>query len=129
MGLLDGFEVIDTITGSPTMSITKNGISFNKTTLEKLACPEYVRALIDKTNKKIAIVPCGKTDRGSRSFYKVGKDTSNGARWNNYDLKQTIETLMKWNLEEESWKITGLYSEEDNALIFDLSNAVDNSRT
>lgn len=123
MGMLDGFEVIDAVYGVPSVSITKNGISFNKTTLEKLNCPEYAKALIDKQGKRIAIVPCGEAEKGARIFFKNGRDTSNGVRWNNYDLRTTVERMMGWNLADGGWKIAGLYSEEDDALIFDLKEA------
>lgn len=123
MSLLDKFEIIDSVTGVPSISITKNGISFNKGTLEKLARPAYVQALIDKQNKQIAIVPCDENDRGSRFFYKEGRDTANGVRWNNFDLRTTVETMMGWDLSDGGWKSAGIFSEEDNALIYDLNSA------
>lgn len=129
MGILDGFELVEPISGAPTMTVTKNGVSFNKTTLEKLGCPEYVQVLIDKIGKRIAIVPCLHRDKGSRPFYKPGKETSNGVRWNNYDLKSTIETMMGWNLMMCSWKVTGVYSEEVHALLFNLVDAEDSTRS
>lgn len=120
MSLLDGFEVIETVTGIPTMSITRNGITFNKTVLEKLSRPEFAKAMIDKQGKQMAIVPCDKDDRGCRTFYKNGREIANGVRWNNHDLKATLETLMGWNLESQGWKSTGVYLENENAMLFDL---------
>lgn len=128
MSLLEAFEVVDAVTGMPTVSITKNGIAFNKTVLEKMGCPEYVRAMIDKPGKRIAIAPCEKEDRGSRAFYKRGRNTANGVRWNNFDLRTTIETMMGWALADQGWKASGFYSEEDNAIIFDLNSAEPLSR-
>lgn len=123
MGLLDNFEIVDAITGTPNISITRSGIAFSKAAIEKLKCPEFVSVLIDKSGKRIAIQTCNKNDRGARSFYKAGRDTAKGVRWNNYDLKTILEQMMNWNLEESGWKISGEYSDEDNALIFDLNNA------
>lgn len=123
MGLLDGFKVIDAVTGVPSVSITKNGIAFNKTVVEKMGCPSYVCAMIDKENKRFAIVPCEKDAKGHRAFYKKGRSTSYGVRWNNADLRMTIEMLMDWNLEESSWKVVGTYYEEENVLMFDLKEA------
>ena len=128
MGLLDDFELVDSVSGIPSVSITKNGISFNKSTIEKLHCPEHVKLYLDRIGKRFAIVPCNKGDNGYRAFYRKEKDTANGVRWNNYDLRTTIAGLTGWNLEEHGWKICGLYSEEDNALIFDLNKAEPLSR-
>lgn len=128
MSMLDGFEIIDTVSGVPSVSITKNGVSFNKSTIEKLHCPEYVVSLLDRTGCRFAIVPCSPNDRGARSFYKKDKELSYGVRWNNYDLRSTLETLMEWNLNNCGWKIAGTYSEADDALIFDLRNAEPLSR-
>lgn len=128
MGLLDDFKIVDVINGAPTMSITRNGVSFNKTTIEKLAFPENVILLIDEPSKRLAITPCDKTQRGARAFFKPGRDSASGVRWNNYDLKSTIENMMSWDLSTQAWRVTGLFSAEDNALIFDLSQAEDNSK-
>lgn len=123
MSRLDGFEIINTVIGITNVSITKSGIAFSKASIEKLDCPEFVVALVDKQGKRIAIKPCAKGDKGARSFFKQGRDVSKGVRWNNFDLQTMIERMMNWNLEECGWKITGDYSDEDNALIFDLTKA------
>lgn len=128
MGFFDDFELLDPVNGIPSMSITKHGVSFNKSALEKLGCPENVKALLDKKGKRFAIISCEKEDRGARKFCKKGRDISNGVRWNNYDLKITLETLMGWNLAEQSWKSIGSYSEDERALIFDLLAVEDISR-
>lgn len=124
MGKLDDFVLVEAISGIPTVAMTKNGISFNKTTIEKLNRPEYVKVLIDRKGNRIAITPCDKNDRGARSFYKEGRDTANGVRWNNFDLKSIIQSMMRWNFEDKGRKAEGFYSDEDNALIFDLREAI-----
>jgi hypothetical protein len=123
MGLLDSFEVLENVTGAPYLSITKNGVSFNKCVLEKMGCPQYVKALIDRDGKRMAIVACDGKDRASRAFYKDGRDTSYGVRWNNYDLKQTIENMMGWDLLDGSWKVFGEFFRDDCAMIFDFMQA------
>lgn len=120
MSLLDGFELLETITGVPSMSISKNGVSFNRAAIEKLGCPRYVLTLIDKQGCRFAIVECSKNDRGARDFVKTERNISNGVRWNNHDLRATLEALMGWNLSADSWKVEGKFSDQDRALIFDL---------
>ena len=123
MSMLQGFEVVESINGILTMSVTKNGIAFNKTVLDKLGCPEKVVALINKETKCFAIQPCDESNQGARDFYNKNRRTSYGVRWNNQDLRSTIETIMDWNVQQQGWRIKGVYSEDDNAVVFDLNKA------
>ena len=95
--MLEGFEPLRLVTGIPTMSITKNGVSFNKTSIEKLGCPPYVIPMIDRQG--------------------------NGIRWNNNDLVATFENMMGWKIAYMGMKVRGKYSENDKAIIFNLESA------
>ena len=123
MGVWDGFEIFETVKGTPSMSVTKNGVAFNKTVVEKMHAPQYALPLIDRENKRFAVVACAGDERGAREFFKPGRELSYGARWNNHDLRSTIEGMMGWNLEANGWKAHGVYSEGKNGYIFDLSKA------
>lgn len=125
MDAWDGFEVLETVKGTPSMSVTKNGVAFNKTVVEKMRAPQFAVPLIDKSRKRFAVIACGENDRGSREFFKPGRDLSYGARWNNYDLRSTLEQMMGWDLSRAGQKIPGTYSEEKNGFIFDLMDAVE----
>ncbi|OZG57326.1 hypothetical protein BTIS_1420 [Bifidobacterium tissieri] len=121
MGLLDSFEVLPYVTGVPTMSVTKDGINFNKTVVEKLCSPAFVVVLVDKTNLKLALTPCDEKAQGARPFLRDGRSARAGVRWNNTDLKDSIQTITGWDLEDKGRKVGGRYYPEDNALIFDLT--------
>ncbi|KAB5605777.1 hypothetical protein [Bifidobacterium jacchi] len=122
MGLLDSFEVMPYVTGVPSMSITKDGINFNKTVVEKLDSPAYVQVLVDKTGLKIAVIPCNKDAQDARPFLRDGRSARAGVRWNNTDLKDTLQTLGNWNLEEKGCKVAGRFYPDDHAMIFDLND-------
>ena len=121
--MLEGFEVLSPVVGAPAMSVTDAGISFNKTAVEKLELAEFVKVLINRSANQIAIVPCSEEDDGSRSFLKKGRESKNGVRWNNYDLKSEISQLMNWDLKNSGKKIKGDYLKAENALLFDLNRA------
>ncbi|KFI86722.1 MULTISPECIES: hypothetical protein [Bifidobacterium] len=128
MGLLDSFDVVPFVTGVSSMSVTKDGVSFNKTAIEKLGSPEYVQVLIDKANHRLAIVPCETGDEGARPFLRKGRTARAGVRWNNTDLKESIQGLTKWDLEQAGHKITGQFFPDDHAMVFDLDDSAEIGR-
>lgn len=121
--MLEGFEPIKLVTGTPTMSVTKNGVAFNKTAVEKLGCPPFAIPMIDRAGSRFAIVARDYEENDTKRFYQKGRDTSNGVRWNNNDLIATFESMMGWNIEQMGVKVKGVYSEIDRAIIFDLHEA------
>lgn len=124
--MLTGFEPLVIASGLPRISITKNGLSFNKASVEKMERASYVCALIDRSGRRIAIVPDEGEDAPNRmEFFKKGADISNGVRWNSGDLKQTIQGLMGWNLDVAGYRVEGEYDAENRAIIFNLDDAVE----
>lgn len=121
MGLLDAFEVMPYVTGIPSMSVTKDGVSFNKATVEKLGSPAYVLILVDKAGNRLAAKPCEETTQGARPFLREGRSSRAGVRWNNTDLKDSIQKLTHWELDENGYKVTGDFFPDDNVMVFDLS--------
>lgn len=121
--MLDGFETIKLVTGTPTMSVTKNGVSFNKTAIEKLGKPSYVIPMLDRIRNRFAIVGVDYEVEDARKFYQSGRDTSQGVRWNNNDLISTLEAITAWNTTKTGMKVKGRYDEDDRAIIFNLDEA------
>lgn len=122
--MLDGFKVVNLTIGLPTLSITQNGVGFNKTAIIKMNYPEYVLLMINPNEKKVAIQECQENVDGAIQFYKDKK--KNGVvsvRWNNKDFLNTVSRMMDWNLEENGYRINAEYLEEENALVFDLKEA------
>lgn len=120
--MLTGFEPLTIASGSMRMTITKNGVSFSKGALEKLRCTEYVCPLIDRAGKRFAIVPCDMNDQNAKKFYRGGSK-ADGVRWNERDLILTFSNLIDKDLEKEGITVEGIYSEHEDALIFDFHDA------
>lgn len=123
MSILTGFVPFDFSEGAPYVSITANGMTFNKSVSIKLNYPEYARLLINPDEKKIALVATTEDDKTGAKFCR-GKDAEIlSVRWNSKDLMSTIVRLMEWTLEERSFKVDGEHIPEENIMIFDLKSA------
>jgi len=121
--MLEGFKVINLTVGLPTISVTQNGVAFNKTTISKLEHPEYVLLMINTKDKKLAVQVCEEQTEGATPFYKQKRnDNVVSVRWNNKDLLNTIAKTMDWDL-SNGYRIVGDFLEDDKAMIFDLTKA------
>lgn len=121
--MLEGFKPIELMTGSPVLSVTSNGLSFNKNVANRMGRPEYIRFMINASTKQLAIQKTDETDAVGVQFIKKNIDNRNGVRYNNRDLENTIETLMGWDLSTKTYRIDGIYQEDDHAMIFNLLTA------
>ena len=125
MSVLDGFKSFNFNEGTPYVSVTKNGITFNKGTVMKLQYPEYVVLFIDFNSKQIAIQVCEKSTENSVLFCSAEKRSSKvlSVRWNARDLLNTIKEITGWDLSQKSYKAEGKLVPEEKVMIFDLSSA------
>lgn len=122
--MLSGFKPISITSGFPTLTLTKNGVGFNKAAILKMDGPHFVRVAINAEKNMLALIPCGEDDEYATSFAKDGKKTIN-VRWNSRDFANTIAEMAKWDGASRGKKVTGQYYADENALIFDLNMAVD----
>ena len=71
---LSNFKTFDFSEGVPYISITSNGITFNKSVIMKMKYPTYVKLLINESDKQIAVQACDEMcirDRPYSSFCLV----------------------------------------------------------
>ena len=124
--MLEGFVVFNFNEGVPYVSITKNGITFNKGVVLKLGCPQYARLLINAERKQIALQICDERAENSVQFCSAEKRNSKvlSIRWNGRDLLNTIEGITGWSLSKESYKVEGKLLTEERAMLFDLNEAI-----
>ncbi len=125
MPLLDGFRPFNFNEGVPYVSVTVNGMTFNKSVVMKLAYPTHVVLLIDEVSKRIAIKKCDETAQNAVAFYKPKKTKVISVRWNGRDLLNTIEEMMGWDLSKMGYKADGFLLREEEAMVFDLSKAIE----
>ncbi len=118
-----GFKEFDFEEGMPYVSITKNGITFNKGVVMKLGRPSRVVLLINSESKQIAIRGCDENTPRSNAFYKENDRGVVSVRWNSKDLLSTLKDMMGWNLDRESYRVEGQLLKEEDAMLFDFNNA------
>ena len=124
--MFEEFVTFNFSEGLPTLSVTKNGLTFSKGTVIKMNYPEYAVLLIDKSGKRLAVKACRKEDNNAASFCSAEKKEKNdvlSVRWNSKDLLNTVASMMGWDLKLEAYKIEGQFIEEENAVLFDLNKA------
>ena len=123
--MLEGFEPIVFGNSSAVVSITKNGVTFNKTAFEKMNGTNYVTLLVNRDKKQFAIRQCAQNDANAMPFAAAIKPKAPSVRWNSKELLRLFSSLMSWDLEKCSgYKITGEYLKGDKALLFDLTDAI-----
>ena len=121
--MLEGFLEVPILQGSSFMSITDNGINFNKNVVKHMQGAEYIIILCNSNKKQIAIQKCGKGRENSIQFYRDEKNFVNGVRFNNREVVQMIVSMMDWNLKEFNYRVDGFLTEDKNSMIFDLNSA------
>lgn len=118
---LEEFKKINLAPGNPSISVTSNGVTFNKAAIVKLDEAEKVNLFINEEVKALAVAICTDEDK-ALNFFKKGKKVFS-VRWNNKDLLGSLEHLMGWNLKESGYRIQGTYDRDQSALFFDLKEA------
>lgn len=120
---LSKFKPFTMVTGKSFMTISKSGVSFSQAAVVELGKPEYVIILFDSANKKMAIKVARKDEENATTFFKKAKKSNLNVRWNNSLLKDKIESMMDWNIENHSYRVEGSYDSDSKAMIFDLASA------
>lgn len=124
MSVLDGFTAFNFNEGVPYISLTRNGLTFNKAVIMKLGYPSHVVLLMNEEKKQIAIQPCDEKTDNSTVFYKEGKRSNVlSVRWNGKDLLNTLQSMTGWDLETKSYRINGILLKDELAMLFDLNDA------
>ena len=124
MSFLDGFSVFNFSEGVPYVSITKNGVTFNKSVIMKLKYPKHVVLLINSKEKLLAIKVCSENTPNAVSFHNDEKQTNIlSVRWNSKDLLGNIKSMTGWDYSKESYRIEGTLIPEEDAMLFDLNQA------
>ena len=123
--MLEGFTVFNFNEGVPYVSVTKNGITFNKGVVMKLHYPAHVLLLVNANSKQIALQCCCEDTPNAAAFCSEEKRNSKvlSIRWNGRDLLNTIEDMTGWNLAKESYRVDGKLLPEEQAMLFDMSEA------
>jgi len=123
MAALAGFKAFNFNEGVAYVSITNNGVTFNRSVLLKLSCPTHVVLLINEEARQIAIQVCDESDANSVPFYKKKANDVLSVRWNARDLLNNLSAMMDWDLNKQSYRVEGVLLKDENAILFDFSKA------
>lgn len=123
MSFFEGFQTFNFDEGVPYVSVTKNGVTFNKAVIMKMGYPEYVVLLINAEEKKIALKKCTEETPNHASFYKENAKKILSVRWNAKDLLNTLQDMTGWDLAKNAYRIDGTLIKEEEAMLFDFANA------
>lgn len=123
MGVLEGFSAFNFEEGVPYVSVTINGVTFNKSVVMKLDYPTHALLLINETEKKVAVQACDEKTPNAAPFYKEKKSGVISVRWNGRDLLNTFQDIMGWNLKSDAYRIEGIHLKDERAILFDLTKA------
>ena len=121
--MLEGFVEVPILQGSSFLSVTSNGLNFNKNVVKHMRRAESVKILCNSSKKQLAIQKCGKGEENSISFYRDEKSLTNGIRFNNREVQQMIATMMNWNLSEYNYRADGFLADDCETMIFNLNCA------
>lgn len=121
--MLEGFKPVQLVSGRSFLSVTNNGLGFNKNIVIKMNKPRYVRFMIDDESLRLAIQAVTEKDDSTIKFYSEDMNINNGVRYHNRDLEHTIEMLMQWDLSLYNYRIDGYYVVEEAAMLFNLKEA------
>ena len=121
--MLEGFVEIPILQGSSFLSVTDNGLNFNKNVVKHMQRAESVKIFCNSSKKQIAIQKCDKNAENSIPFYRGEKNLTNGVRFNNREVQQMIATMMDWNLNEYNYRSDGFLADDGETMIFNLNCA------
>lgn len=101
----------------PKISITENGITFNKGVVEALNRPKFIQLLFDEENKLMAVKACTDAkEKNKVAFYKNEK--AKYVRLNHTTLNKYFESLLDADLHINIYKCCGEL--QDGVVMFDL---------
>ena len=129
--MLKNFEVIEIVKTVPHMDliIEPNKLRQTRGIVEALEYAPYVRYLLDHKGKKLAIQITNEKDPQKIKFSKpMAEQGQKAVLYQNADLVAVIRALMpEWDAEMK-YKVSGVYSKTDKAVIFDLTTAEEYAR-
>lgn len=105
------------------VTIGRNGLSFNVKTADVLHRTTFVRVLLNAETGQLAVQAVPTLDPQSTPFFRPEVFKSNRIKINSRSMARQIRAVVGWG-EDDTWNIAGVYSANDDAIIFDLQRAV-----
>jgi len=121
---LSKFKEYELMPGIATVTIAKHGLGFSKKAIYELGSPDYVRLLINNSDKQLALVVASEGESGAIKCMagRNPEDTRN-FRIGSKDLLHKIAYMMNWPYEEMNFKIVGEFFDDETVMLIDLHRA------
>ncbi len=119
------FEVIDvSVTGTPDVHITQNGITFSLKCIEDMGYPQYITPMIDVKNKAFAIKACKADNEHAIRFSKPKGEQKRAIATSFSAIRRMIRGVMSEQWQPKNrYHITGIWYAEAKAMVFNLNTA------
>lgn len=105
------------------VTIGRNGLSFNVSTADVLHRAAFVRVLLNVETRQLAVQAALTLGPQSTAFFRPEVFKSNRIKINSRSIVRQIRAVAGWG-EDDTWNIAGVYSANDDTIIFDLQKAV-----
>lgn len=109
------------------VTVGRNGLSFNVRTADVLHRAAFVRVLLNAETGQLAVQAASTLGPQSTPFFRPEVFKSNRIKINSRSMAQQVRAATGWE-EEGTWNIAGVYSAEDDAIIYDFGRAFKPSR-
>lgn len=103
-------------------------IRFVKAVVEVLGYPAYVRFLFNPETHQFAVQVGKGNESNTVKFSKAKEEQKTAVLFQNETMMEVIRGAMKEWDPETKYIMTGIYSKEDKAVIFDLSKGIPYAR-
>ena len=121
--MIDGFKKVQLMSGTAFVSITSNGLNFNKNVVLKMDRPKFISIYLNDDEKLLAIQSDEEQTGDNVAFVREKTNIANGVRVHNRELERMVEHMMQWDLESHNYRIDGFYDDSAQAMMFDLKQA------
>ena len=119
------FIPFDFSEGVAYVSVTNNGLTFNRAVIMKMNYPPYVQLLINEDDKQIILQSCKEYDDKAVYFFKEKANGVLSVRWNSKDLIQTVARMCGWDLKNKSYRVPGIMIPGRPSMLFEMTNATE----
>lgn len=94
----------------PYLSVTENGVTFNKAVTLKMKKLEYILFLIDRQKKRWLCKHVMKKTPNAVKFFNENRNNAIlSVRWNSRNLLNTLSQPMDWDLSKVDYRIPGTF--------------------
>ncbi|MBD5561003.1 MAG: MerR family transcriptional regulator [Clostridia bacterium] len=121
--MLSGFERFDIKQEPPKMTLTAEGVTFDKQVAEQLGNPQRVFFLVDDDLKRVAIQGCDPDDPEGVDFWDPDDASREKIRWHHKVLVEKLQQMGQFDLKNNNYVMAGYLLTQENAMFFDLNTA------